>query len=96
MFAGALTKLVPPRLRDKVLVQKTAQLMYELSVRYPDISGLPARCPLRMRVRKSAIGSVMLMCCSSTRPYQLALRRPGMSPRIVASRSLVRARPNLR
>jgi len=43
MFAGACTKLTPPRLRDKVLVQKTAQLMYELSVRYPDISGLPAR-----------------------------------------------------
>jgi len=43
MFAGALTKLVPPRQEETVLVQKTAQLMYELSVRYPDISGLPAR-----------------------------------------------------
>ena len=42
LFAGARTRLVPPRQRDKVLVQKTAQLMYELSVRYPDISGLPA------------------------------------------------------
>ena len=42
MFAGALTRLVPPRQQDKVLVQKTAQLMYELSVRYPEISGLPA------------------------------------------------------
>ena len=27
---------------DKALVQRTAQLMYELSVRYPAISGLPA------------------------------------------------------
>jgi glycine/D-amino acid oxidase-like deaminating enzyme len=43
MFAGATTALVPPRQQDKVLVQKTAQLMYELSVRYPAISGLPAR-----------------------------------------------------
>jgi len=43
MFGGALTKIAAPRLQDKVLVQKTAQLMYELSVRYPDISGLPAR-----------------------------------------------------
>jgi len=42
MFAGAATRLVPVRQRDKVLVQKTAQLMYELSVRYPVISGLPA------------------------------------------------------
>lgn len=43
MFAGALTKLLPSRQEDKALVQKTAQLMYELSVRYPVISGLPAR-----------------------------------------------------
>jgi glycine/D-amino acid oxidase-like deaminating enzyme len=42
MFAGAVTRLIPPRQRDKVLVQKTAQLMYEFSVRYPAISGLPA------------------------------------------------------
>jgi glycine/D-amino acid oxidase-like deaminating enzyme len=42
MFAGALTKLVPSRQQDKVLVQKTGELMYELSVRYPEISGLPA------------------------------------------------------
>jgi glycine/D-amino acid oxidase-like deaminating enzyme len=42
MFAGAATRLIAPRQQDKVLVQKTAQLMYELSVRYPVISGLPA------------------------------------------------------
>jgi len=42
MFAGAVTKRPPVRQQDKVLVQKTAQLMYELSVRYPVISGLPA------------------------------------------------------
>ena len=61
------------------------------------ISVLPEDCPLRMRVRKSAIGSVMLMWCSSgTSCYQLASPRPGISPRMVASRSLVRPRPNLR
>jgi glycine/D-amino acid oxidase-like deaminating enzyme len=43
MFAGAVTKPAPVRQRDRMLVQKTAQLMYELSVRYPVISGLPAR-----------------------------------------------------
>ncbi len=42
LFAGACTRLMPPRQHDKALVQKTAQLMYELSVRYPEISGLPA------------------------------------------------------
>jgi glycine/D-amino acid oxidase-like deaminating enzyme len=43
LFAGALAPPVGPRLRDRTLVQRTAQLMYELSVLYPIISGLPAR-----------------------------------------------------
>jgi glycine/D-amino acid oxidase-like deaminating enzyme len=36
---GASALAVPPRQRDKVLVQRTGQLMYELSTLYPDISG---------------------------------------------------------
>jgi gamma-glutamylputrescine oxidase len=43
MFAGALSPTAPLRQLDRVLVQRTGQLMYELSVRYPVISGLPAR-----------------------------------------------------
>jgi glycine/D-amino acid oxidase-like deaminating enzyme len=42
LFAGAASPMVPVRQRDKMLVQRTGQLMYELSVRYPEISGLPA------------------------------------------------------
>jgi glycine/D-amino acid oxidase-like deaminating enzyme len=42
VFGGALAKPVGTRLATKALVQKTAQLMYELSVRHPVISGLPA------------------------------------------------------
>ena len=43
LIAGADSDAVPPRLRDKVIVQRTGQLMYELSTTYPDISGiLPA------------------------------------------------------
>jgi len=42
MFAGALTKPVGARLASKALVQRAGQLMYELSVRYPAISGLRA------------------------------------------------------
>jgi glycine/D-amino acid oxidase-like deaminating enzyme len=42
-FVGAPGPVVSPRLRDKVLVQRTGQLMYELSLRYPVISGLPAK-----------------------------------------------------
>jgi glycine/D-amino acid oxidase-like deaminating enzyme len=42
LFAGAAGPPVKDRQRDKAIVQRTAQLMYELSVRYPVISGLPA------------------------------------------------------
>jgi glycine/D-amino acid oxidase-like deaminating enzyme len=40
MVAGADADVPPPRLRDKVVVQRTGQLMYELSTLYPDISGV--------------------------------------------------------
>jgi glycine/D-amino acid oxidase-like deaminating enzyme len=43
LFAGALGRPAGTRQRDKVLVQRTGQLMYELSIRYPAISGLPAQ-----------------------------------------------------
>ena len=39
LFAGGDQPEVPARLRDKVLVQRTGELMYELSVLYPPISG---------------------------------------------------------
>ena len=40
LTTGADTATPPARLRDKVIVQRTGQLMYELSTLYPDISGL--------------------------------------------------------
>jgi len=43
MFVGAPGPVVSARLQNKVLVQRTGQLMYELSLRYPVISGLPAK-----------------------------------------------------
>jgi glycine/D-amino acid oxidase-like deaminating enzyme len=43
LYAGARSATPPARLRDQSVVQRTAQLMYELSLRYPAISGLPAR-----------------------------------------------------
>ena len=39
LFAGADQPEVPTRLREKVLIQRTGELMYELSVLYPAISG---------------------------------------------------------
>lgn len=43
LIAGAASRPPGVRLRDKAIVQRTAQLMYELSLRYPAISGLPAQ-----------------------------------------------------
>jgi glycine/D-amino acid oxidase-like deaminating enzyme len=39
LLSGADSAAGPPRLRDKAVVQRTGQLMYELSTLYPDISG---------------------------------------------------------
>src|SRR5947209_11812979 len=41
LVGGADSAALPPRLRDKAVVQRTGQLMYELSTLYPDISGIP-------------------------------------------------------
>jgi glycine/D-amino acid oxidase-like deaminating enzyme len=40
IVAGGDGDVPPVRLRDKVIVQRTGQLMYELSTLYPDISGI--------------------------------------------------------
>jgi glycine/D-amino acid oxidase-like deaminating enzyme len=40
LVVGADGHAPPPRQRDKAIVQRTGQLMYELSTIYPDISGL--------------------------------------------------------
>ena len=40
LVSGADAEEVPARLRDKVIVQRTGQLMYELSTVYPEISGI--------------------------------------------------------
>ena len=40
MITGADSEAIAPRLRDKVIVQRTGQLMYELSTLYPEISGI--------------------------------------------------------
>src|SRR5262249_7304123 len=40
LVMGADSERVVPRLREKTVVQRTGQLMYELSTLYPDISGI--------------------------------------------------------
>jgi glycine/D-amino acid oxidase-like deaminating enzyme len=40
LVVGADTESPPERLKERVIVQRTGQLMYELSVLYPEISGV--------------------------------------------------------
>lgn len=40
MFSGGAQPAVPPRQQEKALVQRTWELMYELSLMYPAISGI--------------------------------------------------------
>ena len=40
LVMGADSERAAPRLREKTIVQRTGQLMYELSTLYPDISGI--------------------------------------------------------
>jgi glycine/D-amino acid oxidase-like deaminating enzyme len=40
LVSGADSPAAPARQRDKIVVQRTGQLMYELSTIYPDISGI--------------------------------------------------------
>ena len=42
LIQGGRQPAVPERLRDRAVTQRTGQLMYELSLLYPEISGLPA------------------------------------------------------
>ena len=43
LASGLPSRPVGGRLRDKTVIQKTSELMYQLSLRYPAISGLPAK-----------------------------------------------------
>src|SRR3954453_24269093 len=51
---------------------------------------------LRIRVRKSAMGSVMDMGLRALERYQLDLVIPGMNPLWASSRRQIRQMPNLR
>lgn len=56
LVMGADAESPPARQRDQVLVQRTGQLMYELSVLYPDISGIPPAAGWDCSYAKTAEG----------------------------------------
>jgi glycine/D-amino acid oxidase-like deaminating enzyme len=56
LFSGADQPKVPERGRARALVQRTGQLMYELSVMCPDISGVVPECSWDACYARSADG----------------------------------------
>jgi glycine/D-amino acid oxidase-like deaminating enzyme len=58
LVAGGDQRRTPPRIRDKVLVQRTGQLMYELLRLYPAISGLMPEYGWNMPLAMTADGAM--------------------------------------
>jgi glycine/D-amino acid oxidase-like deaminating enzyme len=56
VFGGAAQPSVPDRQVERQVRQRAGQLMYELSLLYPEISGVPPRAAWRVRAATSADG----------------------------------------
>ena len=78
LVSGADSAAMPPRLREKTIVQRTGQLMYELSTIYPDISGILPGVRLGSAVR-------------AARPTACPTSDRTATSRIISSRSATRA-----
>lgn len=92
LFAGADQAPVPLRARDKTLVQRTGQLMYELSLVYPEISGTAAASSWDYRHESTVDG---LPCIGPHRNFPrhlfaLGHGRHGLATAWLAARLLLR------
>jgi len=92
LAAGADADAPPERLRDKVIVQRTGQLMYELSTLYPDISGVQPSFGWAADYARTTDG---LPCIGAHRnfPHHLFAfgdASPGVTGAYLASRTLLR------
>ncbi len=93
LFAGGDQPAVPDRRRPRVVVQRTGQLMYELSLIYPAISGLPPLAGWDAAYARSRDG---LPCLGPHRNYPrhlfaLGLGRHETGMAFLAARLLLRA-----
>ena len=84
LFAGGDQKRQPDRLRDKTLVQRTGELMYELTKLYPAISGAAARVRMGRAARASGgrravCGLASQFSVSAVRVRNVARSRPRVS-----------------
>jgi glycine/D-amino acid oxidase-like deaminating enzyme len=92
VFGGADQAAVPTRLQTKTLVQRSGQLMYELSLLYPAISGLQAVHGWSATYGLTADG---LPCIGPHRNFPhhlfaLGMGRDGLAGAFLASRILLR------
>ena len=92
LFVGADQRHVPARVRDKMLVQRTGQLMYELSKLYPAISGIQPEYGWDVQVSVSADG---FPCVGPHRNYPhhlfaLGAGHHGVGTAFLAARVLLR------
>jgi glycine/D-amino acid oxidase-like deaminating enzyme len=92
LVAGADAEAPAARLRDKVIVQRTGQLMYELSTLYPDISGLQPTFGWAADYARTTDG---LPCIGAHRKFPHHLfafgdASPGVTGAYLASRVLLR------
>jgi glycine/D-amino acid oxidase-like deaminating enzyme len=92
LVCGADADAPPVRLRDNVIVQRTGQLMYELSTLYPDISGVQPSFGWASDYARTTSG---LPCIGSHRNYPHHLfafgdASQGVTGAYLASRVMVR------
>lgn len=92
LFAGADQSPVPGRAREKTLVQRSGQLMYELSLLYPDISGAAAEWTWDYR-HESTVDGLPLIGPHRNFPrhlFALGHGRNGLASAWLAARILLR------
>lgn len=93
IFQGADQETVPARLRAKVIMQRTGQLMYELSRFYPAVSGIPPEFGWSATLGLSHDG-VMVAGPHRNFPrhlFALGLGHAGLEAPYLAARILLRA-----
>jgi glycine/D-amino acid oxidase-like deaminating enzyme len=92
LVTGADTDAVPPRQRPAAIVQRTGQLMYEMSTMYPEISGIMPEYGWAVDHARTADG---LPCIGPHRNYPRHLfvfgdTSPSVTGSFLASRILLR------
>lgn len=92
MMTGADQAPVPARQRQTALVQRTGQLMYELSLFYPELSGIPPAFAWHAPVAATADGAPYIGAHRNLpgHLFALGLGRHGDGMAWMAARSLVR------